>query len=632
MPRGAVANIRRSRAPFAAPAGGLTPPTVRDRTSYASAATETSAAVPIPASAQAGDVHYIFCELTASAGAITTPTGYTAVVPQFDSESSTSAESACFRKDTTLSGGGGTVTISFSSGRFAAASLAVQDVDTSVFEDVAGASDNGPAAGTTSVDAPSLTPANAGTLLLTGHTGRTNTDITASYTKPTGMTTEEVDVGTNVAGASNASVEVCSLAVTNTNATGVQTATASNTVNASGMSVLVRGVAGAGSQSVTPASIRSSEALGAVTVTPGAATISPVGIASSEQLGAIAATSAFTVAPTGIPTNEAVGTVQATVITAVNPAGITSSERFGAVAVTSVATISPASIPSSEAVGTALAEQALTANGIAPGERFGAITVTQIISPTGIASSEQLGTSVTTLFIAPAGIASEQRVGIALIGQAIAAIGIASSERLGIATVTPGTATIAPAAIPSAEQHGTSLVAVAQPQTISPASITSAEAFGTTAVAQALAVTAIPSTERFGNATVTPGTVTISPAGIPSGQAFGFTTTTAFISPAGIRSTERFGNAALGLTVAPVGIPSAESSGSHAVVAGVVTISPVGIPSAEVVGAIIAEIILGEPITISYEATSYITSFEAVVDYAYDATASPSVSVPIGGS
>jgi len=168
MPRGAVANIRRSRAPFAAPAGGLTPPTVRDRTSYASAATETSAAVPIPASAQAGDVHYIFCELTASAGAITTPTGYTAVVPQFDSESSTSAESACFRKDTTLSGGGGTVTISFSSGRFAAASLAVQDVDTSVFEDVAGASDNGPAAGTTSVDAPSLTPANAGTLLLTG--------------------------------------------------------------------------------------------------------------------------------------------------------------------------------------------------------------------------------------------------------------------------------------------------------------------------------------------------------------------------------------------------------------------------------------------------------------------------------
>src|SRR6266545_2566645 len=235
-----------SKARPAAAAGGRPPPTVRDKTSYASAATETSAAVPIPSGAQAGDVHYIFCELTASGGAITTPTGYTAVVPQFDSENSTSAESACFRKDTTLSGGGGSVTISFSSGRFAAASLAIAGVDTGAFEDVAGASDNGPATTTTSVDAPSLTPANAGTLLLTGHTGRNPTvSVAVTYTPPSGMT-EEVDVSSAVAGSSNASVEVCSLAVTDTNATGLKTATADNLVSASGMAVLVRGVATGG--------------------------------------------------------------------------------------------------------------------------------------------------------------------------------------------------------------------------------------------------------------------------------------------------------------------------------------------------------------------------------------------------
>jgi len=233
--------------PLVVAAGGRTPPTVRDKTSYAStAATDTSSVVPIPTNAQAGDVHYIFCELTASTGAITTPTGYTAVVPQFDSENSTSAESAVFRKDTTLSGGGGSVTISHSSGRFAAASLAVAGVDTGAFEDVAGASDNGPAGTATAVDAPSLTPANAGTLLLTGHTGRRATVGEAvTYTPPSGMT-EEVDVSSAVAAVSNASVEVCSLAVTDTNATGLKTATADLAVSASGMAVLVRGLEAGG--------------------------------------------------------------------------------------------------------------------------------------------------------------------------------------------------------------------------------------------------------------------------------------------------------------------------------------------------------------------------------------------------
>lgn len=246
MARGQAANVRRAWLPREVAAGGRTTPSIRDKTSYASAATEVSAAVPIPSGAVAGDAHYIFCELTASTGAITTPSGYTAVVPQFDSENSTSAESACFRKNTTLSGGGGTVTISFSSGRFAAASLAVKDIDTSVFEDVAGASDNGPATTTASVDAPTLTPANANSLLLTGHTGRNPTPGEAvTYTAPSGMT-EEVDVSTSVAAVSEASVEVCSLAVLDTNPTGTKTATASVVVSASGMSVLVRGALAGG--------------------------------------------------------------------------------------------------------------------------------------------------------------------------------------------------------------------------------------------------------------------------------------------------------------------------------------------------------------------------------------------------
>lgn len=260
MPSGLASNVRRARLPREAPAGGRTTPSVRDKTSYASTGpSDTSSVVPLPAGWVAGDVHYIFCQLTASTGAITTPTGYTAVVPQFDSENSTSAESAVFRKNAALQGGDGSVTITHSSGRFAAASLAVKDVDTSVFEDVAGASDNGPAGTATAIDAPTLTPANANSLLLTGHTGRRATVGEAvTYLPPSGMT-EEVDVSSAVAAVSNASVEVASLAVLDTNPTGVKTATADLAVSASGMSVLVRGAPTGGGQTIAAGQVLETE-------------------------------------------------------------------------------------------------------------------------------------------------------------------------------------------------------------------------------------------------------------------------------------------------------------------------------------------------------------------------------------
>lgn len=144
-------------------------------------------------------------------------------------------------------------TVTLSSGRLAALSVAVQGADGTTSEDVTPASDvNG--AQSASITAPTLTPSSSETLLLCGfgYGDPTTANVAQTVTPPGGMT-EVGDICTAQAGATDSGVEVASLAVTGTSATGTKIATCSASVNGMGASVLVRpGVTGPPPQQVRP--------------------------------------------------------------------------------------------------------------------------------------------------------------------------------------------------------------------------------------------------------------------------------------------------------------------------------------------------------------------------------------------
>lgn len=366
---------------------------------------------------------------------------------------------------------------------------------------------------------------------------------------------------------------------------------------------------------VTPVPVMTGELVGAVAVTQ---VVSPTSIQTSEFLGAAVTTATVALSPSGTVSSETVGTAQVSVT--VSAVGIRTEERGGNVTVTpGVVTLSPNSISSSEVLGTATvavagAPQTVSPSGIqttevlgtvqttlfvtpAPvttNEAFGATLTAQVISTVGIRSSETAGTGTTTLTVTPTGIPTAQLLGSASIAQSVSAIGITTVEVVGTATTTPGTATVSPNAIQSAEIFGTAFTAIAAAQTVSPIGVQSVETLGTASVAQALQAVGIISTEKFGTATVTPGTVTISPASVRSDEAFGVQTLTLTVAPVGTKSTETFGTVSVSVIVSinPHGISTTERFGSTAVAGEGVTLTTAGIASEAAFG--VLQVVLGE--------------------------------------
>jgi len=178
----------------------------------------------MPAGWQPGDVVYVGYELTASTGSITVPPGWVEAVPHFRSASSTSSLTGVLRR-VMQAGDPNSLTVSHSSGRFAAISAAIQGADNTTPEDATPTVDNNTGIAFPNVEIPSITPVQQDALLLDFAAIRngTNGSVT-TFTAPTGMT-EVAQVASAVSGTSNAAIEMSFAALTSNAATGINDAT-----------------------------------------------------------------------------------------------------------------------------------------------------------------------------------------------------------------------------------------------------------------------------------------------------------------------------------------------------------------------------------------------------------------------
>jgi hypothetical protein len=220
---------------------------VRSSATYASTASESSSSVPMPTGWQPGDVVYVGYELTSSTGSVTVPAGWVQAVPQFRSASSTSSLSGVLRR-VMQAGDPNSLTISHTSGRFAAVAGAIQGADSTTPEDVTPASDANSGVAFPNVEIPSITPVQQNALLLTFAAVRNGINgATSTFVPPTGMT-EVADVSSAVAGASNAAIGMSALALSSNAATGVRNATVASSsgtsVNPMGSAIAVRSAGG----------------------------------------------------------------------------------------------------------------------------------------------------------------------------------------------------------------------------------------------------------------------------------------------------------------------------------------------------------------------------------------------------
>ena len=236
-----------SPSPSPTPSSTAAPASVRSSATYASTASESSSTVPMPAGWQPGDVVYVGYELTSSTGSITVPAGWTEAVPHFRSSSSTSSLSGVLRR-VMQAGDPNSLTISHTSGRFAAVDGAIQGADNTTPEDVTPTSDTNTSVAFPNVEIPSITPAQQDALLLTFAAARNGTNsATTAFAPPAGMA-EVAEVSSAISGTSNAAIEMGALALSSNAATGVQNATVTSSsgtsINQMGSAIAVRSAAG----------------------------------------------------------------------------------------------------------------------------------------------------------------------------------------------------------------------------------------------------------------------------------------------------------------------------------------------------------------------------------------------------
>lgn len=221
---------------------GRMPPQALAATTYASAATEASSTVTLPAFTN-GDAVYIGYELTAATGTVTVPAGWVEAVPQFRSSSSTSSLHGVLRR-VMQPGDSASLAVSHTSGRFAAVAVTVQGADQSQPEDTF-ATDTNPNSAYPAVEIPGCQPVVVNGLALAWAACRNGTNAaTTSFTPPPGFT-EFGDVSSAVAATSNAAAEGSSQALTSNTMVPGGNATASSSsgtsINQMGSLVVVRG-------------------------------------------------------------------------------------------------------------------------------------------------------------------------------------------------------------------------------------------------------------------------------------------------------------------------------------------------------------------------------------------------------
>lgn len=217
----------------------------------ASTASVTTQTVTLPAGWAAGDVFFIFVELTATTGTITAPAGYSTAVPSFHGSTSTSSSHAVFYKVLTSSESDPAYTCT--SGRAAAVGVLVRGADQATpLDGVTATTDANATEVFGNIVVPAITPATSGALLLRGYAVRNaNNGATSTFNTSGGsMSAFDNQAASAVAASSNAGVAVAHQDLTDTSAQASVTGTWTSgsgvtTGGAMGSSIVVRAGAGA---------------------------------------------------------------------------------------------------------------------------------------------------------------------------------------------------------------------------------------------------------------------------------------------------------------------------------------------------------------------------------------------------
>ena len=197
----------------------------------------------LPAGWQPGDTVFLYSQITSSSAANSTaPAGWTRAVADFTSAGSASAHQAVWYR--VMQSGDTAPSVSEPAARYAWSTVAVQGANTTTPLDVIPTTDTNSGVAYPDVRAPSITPVTPGALLLTAHGVRNGTNSATTSFTPASGTTELGDATSNIASKSNAAIEVNSLRLTDTSATGTKTATAASSsgtsINQCGTSIVIR--------------------------------------------------------------------------------------------------------------------------------------------------------------------------------------------------------------------------------------------------------------------------------------------------------------------------------------------------------------------------------------------------------
>lgn len=193
-------------------------------TSVEGTGSATTTTVTLPSGLADGDYTIIFISVNASSANITTPSGWTAILPDTNSANgSTSMAHACFYRKWVS--GDGNVTVSHSSGRAAATPVKVTGADTTTFVNTA-ASVTQASSGAVTIVAPSITPSS--TTLVSVFAGRdaNNGDVLDPWTNLSAGLTKIAEANGRAATQTNAGHCIAYQVVTANSATGTRQADA----------------------------------------------------------------------------------------------------------------------------------------------------------------------------------------------------------------------------------------------------------------------------------------------------------------------------------------------------------------------------------------------------------------------
>ncbi len=199
-------------------------PTVRSVGTYGSAATETSATVPLPTGWQPGDLCYLgWCLLSGGLTLSPIPAGWSEFVPALMSQQNANTLSGVLRR--VLQAGDSAPVLPFGTGngRFCAISVAVTGYHATYPEDTAPTRDDGWQAAFPDVRIPSIESITNNALMLAFASSRNSTSATPlTWTPPSGMT-EVAEVSATFS--TLVAMELSSLILPTPTVTGVKIAT-----------------------------------------------------------------------------------------------------------------------------------------------------------------------------------------------------------------------------------------------------------------------------------------------------------------------------------------------------------------------------------------------------------------------